>query len=217
MAQSQGFFAAAGVPVWANDVIRNEKGATRAIFYNAVVALGQDPAFKNAIRHDRFRGQTMLCARVPWDLNPVQIPRPWTDQDDREATNWLQDNQILVSEQTARSAVQTVAERDPYHPPMDYFNSITWDGTSRLDTWLATYVGATDCPYTRAVGPCWMISAVARIFKPGCKADWVLVLEAPKASSNQPPSPSSAGAGTQTISLPSDQRRTGASHWRVDH
>jgi putative DNA primase/helicase len=180
MAQSQGFYAAAGVPVWANDVIHNDKGATRAIFYNAVVALDQDPALKNAIRHDRFRGQTMLCARVPWDPNPVRIPRPWTDQDDREATNWLQDNGIFVSEHTARNAVQTVAGRNPYHPPMDYFDSITWDGKPRLDTWLATYVGAIDSPYIRAVGARWMISAVARIFQPGCKADCVLVLEGPQ-------------------------------------
>jgi putative DNA primase/helicase len=76
--------------------------------------------------------------------------------------------------------VQTVAERNKYHPVKDYLNSLVWDGTPRLDEWLIRYVGAEDTEYTRAVGPRWMISGVARIMEPGCQADCVLVLEGPQ-------------------------------------
>jgi hypothetical protein len=100
VAQSRGFFSAAGAP-WADKVYRNDQGNPRAILYNAIVVLTEDPAVNdgsghNSIRYDAFRRQTMLCARVPWDLNPVRIPRPWTDQDDREATSWLQDKGVLI-------------------------------------------------------------------------------------------------------------------------
>jgi predicted P-loop ATPase len=178
------FLTAAGVPAWQNDIIRSEKGASRPILFNAVVALSQDPAFVNgtgrvAIRYDAFRTQTMLCAPVPWDLNAV-IPRPWRDQDDREATVWLQDKLVTVSLAIARDAVQTVAERNRNHPVMDYLQAIRWDGVPRLDTWLYTYLGANNDVYTQAVGPCWAISAVARIYQPGCKADCVLILEGPQ-------------------------------------
>ena len=121
----------------------------------------------------------MLCAPVPWDLTPT-VPRPWTDQDDREAAAWMQDIQVNVGVPDAARAVQTVAERDKFHPVLDYLNQISWDGVPRLDTWLVAYIGTEDTEYTQAVGPRWMISGVARIYEPGCKADCVLVLEGPQ-------------------------------------
>jgi putative DNA primase/helicase len=39
------------------------------------------------------------------------------------------------------------------------------------------FLGVTGNAYSMAVGARWMISAVARVFEPGCKADCVLILE----------------------------------------
>ena len=49
-----------------------------------------------------------------------------------------------------------------------------------LESWLPTYFHVEDSEYVRAIGPRYLISAVARIFKPGCKVDHVLVLEGPQ-------------------------------------
>ena len=49
-----------------------------------------------------------------------------------------------------------------------------------MDTWLSAYVGAKDTEYARAVGSRWLVSAVARIFWPGAKADCCLILEGPQ-------------------------------------
>ena len=57
---------------------------------------------------------------------------------------------------------------------------LRWDGVPRIDRWLSAYLGAEDTEYSHAVGSRWLISPVARIFRPGVKADSCLILEGPQ-------------------------------------
>ena len=66
------------------------------------------------------------------------------------------------------------------HPVRDYLRGLAWDGKPRLDTWLATYLGAADTPLTRAFGRLWMVGAVRRVVEPGAKFDYALILEGPQ-------------------------------------
>jgi predicted P-loop ATPase len=104
----------------------------------------------------------------------------WTDQEDRLAAEWLQKQGILVSVEIAGQAVQTAARDHPFHPVRSYLKGLQWDGVERLECWLSTYLGCEDTKYSRAVGSRWLISAVARIFRPGAKADCCLILEGPQ-------------------------------------
>lgn len=72
------------------------------------------------------------------------------------------------------------ARADGFHPVCDYLDTLTWDGTPRIDTWLSTYAGATDDEYTRSVGALMLIAACRRARLPGAKFDEMLVLEAPQ-------------------------------------
>lgn len=47
----------------------------------------------------------------------------------------------------------------------------------RLDGWLTAYGGASETPYTRAVGELVLVAAVRRVRRPGVKFDEMLVLE----------------------------------------
>jgi Virulence-associated protein E-like domain len=77
-------------------------------------------------------------------------------------------------------AVQTLANHHRFHPVRDYLDGLEWDGTPRIDSWLVSYGGAGDTPYTRAVGVLTLIAAVRRVREPGCKFDETLVLEGPE-------------------------------------
>lgn len=62
----------------------------------------------------------------------------------------------------------------------NHLKKLEWDKVSRVETWLIDYLDCTDSEFIRAVSSRWLISAVARIFRPGCQADHVLLLEGPQ-------------------------------------
>jgi predicted P-loop ATPase len=76
--------------------------------------------------------------------------------------------------------VSEAARRNSFHPVRDYLDSLTWDGTKRIDRWLVTYAGAADTKYVRAVGAITLVAAVRRVRHPGCKFDEMLILESPQ-------------------------------------
>ncbi len=63
------------------------------------------------------------------------------------------------------------------NPLVEKLNSLSWDGTARLDTFLIDFAGVSDNAYSRAVTSKSLIGAVARAMRPGCKMDNVLILE----------------------------------------
>lgn len=73
-----------------------------------------------------------------------------------------------------------IAHENPYHPVGDYLEGLVWDGSPRIDQWLATYCGADDTELNREFGSKLLIAGVRRIKQPGCKFDTMLVLEGPQ-------------------------------------
>jgi predicted P-loop ATPase len=97
--------------------------------------------------------------------------------------SWMQAADLAqISTATVHNAMSFRARECAYHPVRDYLETLQWDGTPRLDVWLTTRLGAELRPYTQAVGRMFMISMVARIFWPACKADYMLVLEGPQSA-----------------------------------
>lgn len=75
-----------------------------------------------------------------------------------------------------KDTIQETLNNNEYHPIIDYFNSIRWDGKSRLETFLIDYYGAEDTPLNRVYFKRWMIAEVKRILYPGSKFDAMLIL-----------------------------------------
>jgi predicted P-loop ATPase len=79
---------------------------------------------------------------------------------------------MIKNKDTAQSAIVHVARKNHFHPVRDWLIKLEWDGNGRVDTWLTTYLGAEDNDYNRNIGRWFLISMVARVFKPGCKVDY---------------------------------------------
>jgi hypothetical protein len=89
---------------------------------------------------------------------------------------------VEYTEDQTVNALEIVANKNSFHPIRDYLESVKWDKIPRIDTWLVNYFGVENSIYTRAVGSKTLIAAVKRVFEPGCKHDYVLVLEGEQGS-----------------------------------
>lgn len=152
--------------------------------HNLLCILAGDPKLAGMVAYDELRETVVKVRPIEWasyeSVPPSETPNAdeWTDVDDTRMVSWLDRvHAVKFSTQAVHGAINTIAERIRINPIRDYLRGLVWDATPRLNSWLHTYLGSRDTAYERAIGPRWMISAVARAMKPGCKADHVMVLE----------------------------------------
>jgi predicted P-loop ATPase len=160
---------------WRGALLLNDRRAPRAVLANAITAFRLAPDWHEVLAFNEFSMTTVMLTSPPW--GSAVVGSEWTDHEDRLAADWLQHNDIYVSVEVAGLAIQTVARDRAFHPVRQNLDALQWDGTPRIDGWLSLYLGVEPSDYASAVGAKWLISAVARIYDPGAKADCALILE----------------------------------------
>jgi predicted P-loop ATPase len=80
------------------------------------------------------------------------------------------------------SAIKEIAWANAKDPVLDLLDDCqgNWDKVQRLDTWVITYLGVEDTKLNRAIGRLVLIAACRRARVPGCKFDFITVLEGPE-------------------------------------
>lgn len=150
---------------------------------NAVIMIAGSKEWRG-LRFNKFRGE-------PEILNPPKLSGfdPPDSRLDSYASayvaHWLgRQRGLLVSDDNAHKAAEIAskAKGRSYHPVRDYLHGLDWDGERRLDGFVATYLGGERTAYTAAAWRCWMISAVARVMRPGCQVHHVPILEGEQGS-----------------------------------
>jgi predicted P-loop ATPase len=169
-------------PHWLARCLKDGKGKPLPIVANAFAALEGDPQLRDAIAYDEMQCAPMLLHDVGQLIGgTIDDPRPLTDCDVTEIQKYLQHAGLeRIGREPVRDAIDAYARNHSYHPIRDYLESLQWNGEPRVSTWLTSKLGATNNDYTSTIGKMFLISMVARIFEPGCKADHMLVLEGPQ-------------------------------------
>lgn len=141
---------------------------------------GQNP-LRDILAWDEFTGQVMFVKRAPWHAASRIIPAdgtPWSDEEITMCRYWLSKVESYdVTAAVVAEAMLVVAKKNTNHPVRNFLRGIVWDKKPRLDTWLVDYCAVEDSQYTRDVGSKTLAGAVARIMRPGCQFDYMLVLE----------------------------------------
>jgi len=137
----------------------------------------ENPLYQT-LRYNLFSHNIEFTRPAPWHM-PGEPHQYWGDTDTILLKAWWLQNTALYSMpvQVIEEAITAVAHTNHYHPVRRWLASLTWDGKPRLDRWLITYAGVEDDPYSREVGRLTLLAAVARVMKPGCKHDTMLILE----------------------------------------
>lgn len=153
-------------PEWMRDCMSNE-GALLPTLENALVAIRA--TMPGALAYDEMLRATDLTR---------EGNRPATDVDVSIIQAQLQRIGLAkIGHGPVQQAVDVIAHENRFHPVRDYLDGLSWDGVDRLSSFLHTYFGSDDSDYAKAIEKMFLISMVARIYKPGCKADYMLILD----------------------------------------
>ena len=149
--------------------------SVKQLVHNFEIVMDKDSRFAGKIRLNEFAQQPYLYGNVPWENE--NNCRAWSSHDDSALFSLIQADYGLKSRQDFADALKNVSMRNKFHPVRELLDSLTWDGKEHIRSLLPEYLGAEDSDYTYQVMRLWMLGAVSRVYKPGSKFDYTIILQ----------------------------------------
>lgn len=165
-------------PPWPEGVplSRNRYDELKPSLGNALLFVRFSPGLRGKLRWNERQLRPEWAGRTPWNRNG-RGPAV-TDEDAVEAAAWISAAEgVGFGKDMLSASFLADAYQRPFDPVKEYLDSLSWDEIPRVKLWLADAFGADESDYTDAAGRSWLISAVARTYRPGCQADHMMVLQ----------------------------------------
>ena len=85
---------------------------------------------------------------------------------------------VAFSNQALLDGMETFFSERSYNPVMEYMEKAAenWDGRKRINQMLQVYLGAEDIDLVSKIAEMWLVGAVAKVYDPYAKFDYVLDL-----------------------------------------
>ena len=172
------------LPRWRSLLRTSRSGSPIADLHNTLIVLRNEPGFSVAFAFDEMQQVTIVRAKPPLcggaDAGS-DFPRWATDEDVSRLQEWLQMVMPKLARENVFNALEEFARENPVHPLRLWLR--TREAGVRqpvLENWLTYALGVPNDAYHREVGKRFAIAMVARVFDPGCQADYMIVLEGPQ-------------------------------------
>lgn len=149
----------------------------RSTLANAVKVLQHDPSLgPDFLHYDEFLDRVLVREGSLW--------REYQDEDDTRIAVHMQESigLLTIAESVVSSAVRYVARQRVRHCVRDMVRAVVWDRVERIDRALEDFWGAAPTEtqpleHLRAVSANLFIGMIARILRPGCQLDTMVILE----------------------------------------
>lgn len=161
----------------------SDSGAPYKTIGNLILILRHDVNLAGLITLNEFTYTAELTRSPPMPEPgdkplPGPYPRQWAMADEALILAYIQKSWMGQTKDTMlRPAMAAVAGMQGTHPVREWLGTLQWDGLPRLDTWLQKAFGASETDLNRDIGSKMLIAAVRRVRNPGCKFDFMVVLE----------------------------------------
>jgi putative DNA primase/helicase len=131
---------------------------------NLFTILNEHPKFKGRLSFNEFSFQYYYDSKEIVDMDYTRL-----------RTDICNELRLTFKKADVIDMADLVARNNPFNPIKDYLNNLKWDGKDRmLEFCSAMTIDVTELNITALRK--WLIAAVARIMKPGCKVDSMPVL-----------------------------------------
>ncbi len=177
----------------AKELSLTDDGIIRTTTHNIGTIVMNDPRLWRKIAYNEFSYQIVLTddIKTKTKLIPTYYCKNkhngdrWQDYFDTicraiiESPSDKGGYDISVPMEKVRQGIELAARVNTFHPVRERILDHAEHGPEGvdLDTVLIKYFGAEDNAYTRQVSRIMLIASVARVFEPGCKFDFALILE----------------------------------------
>ena len=144
--------------------------------HNAEEAIMYDRELFGRIRLNEIAYAPFVYGNLPWKNNKGW--REWSNADDSNLRSYIEKNYGLKSSDKIMDALTNVCSKYPVNPIKSMLETChdNWDGNKHVENLLPMMLGAEKNEYTTAVMRLVMMGAVARVYHPGCKFDYMMVL-----------------------------------------
>lgn len=150
----------------------DENGKVRDDLYNYKMIFSHDPHLQGICFNEATRS-IVIEGQLPWDSSNGE----WKYSDWTNLLMYINEKYGIYSTKKCQEAMYGVVSLSrKVNPIKSYIEDLEWDKTPRIPDLLIKYLGAEDNQYVRAVTVKTLVAAIARLYDPGIKFDYVLVL-----------------------------------------
>lgn len=156
----------------------DKKGLIRKTWDNMREAIEYDPELYGKIRYNELANSIFVYGELPWEKKETY--RAWKNSDDASLKSYLEKRYGFNSTEKIMDALTIVSDKYKFNPIVDELMQIhaeLGDGSKgAIRKLLPEYMGCEDTDYYAEVMTLYMLGAISRVFHPGCKFDYSIIL-----------------------------------------